>query len=438
MKKKIILYILISIISIILVITSVFIYIYWPRTVTLFDTKISADTLILDLTGYPINTSNEWITKLCNFKKLEAVVCKDSTITIGERIKLEELYPNVYFDIIAIIDIYGLSVREDVTELDLSVCTIDDISNIVDSLKQFPKLKNVNLSDQKLTQELQYELLDKFPNVSFVWDVEIADKLVNSNIETLDISKAKINDLNIFKNSLKLLPNLTYLDMSDCNLSNEELATLREEFPNIKIVWTLHFGIWKTKTDAVAFSVLITTFNYTRMTSKDIEILKYCTDLQALDLGHQAITDVSFIADTFPELRILILADNKITDISPLAKLKHLHYLELFMNRVTDLSPLIACNELVDLNLCYNTTLSDISPLLNNDFPNLERIWISHCRISSSNYKALFAKYPNAKINAYGAGSTNDGWRTHERYYAMINMFYKKNYISELFTKYDT
>ena len=36
-----------------------------------------------------------------------------------------------------------------------------------------------------------------------------------------------------------------------------------------------------------------------------------------------------------------------------------------------------------------------------------------------------------------GSGSTNSGWRTHDRYYAMINMFYKKNYISELFTKYD-
>mgnify|MGYP002861081989 CR=1 FL=1 len=438
MKKKILLYILISTIALILVGTSVFIYIYWPRTVELFDTKISSNTVVLDLTGCPINTSNEWITKLREFKKLEAVVCKDNTITIGERIKLEELYPNVYFDIIAIIDIYGLSVREDATELDLSVCTIDDISNIADSLKQFPELKNVNLSDQKLSQELQFKLIDEFPNISFVWDVEIAGKIANSNVTSLDLSNSKINDLDSFKTTLSLFPNLTYLDMSDCNLSYDVLASLREEFPNIKIVWTLRFGIWKTKTDAVAFSVLITTFNYTRMTSKDIEILKYCTDLQALDLGHQAITDVSFIADTFPELRILILADNKITDISPLAKLKHLHYLELFMNRVTDLSPLIACNELVDLNLCYNTTLSDISPLLNNDFPNLERLWISHCRISSTNYRALFAKYPNAKINAYGAGSTNDGWRTHERYYAMINMFYKRNYISELFTKYDT
>ena len=64
------------------------------------------------------------------------------------------------------------------------------------------------------------------------------------------------------------------------------------------------------------------------MTSKDIQVLKYCTDLQALDLGHQRITDLSVIGNYLKDLRILILADNKVSDVSPLANLKHLHYLQ--------------------------------------------------------------------------------------------------------------
>ncbi|MBQ4224266.1 MAG: leucine-rich repeat domain-containing protein, partial [Prevotella sp.] len=44
---------------------------------------------------------------------------------------------------------------------------------------------------------------------------------------------------------------------------------------------------------------------------------RYCTKLKGLDLGHNAITDISFI-ENMPHLRVLILADNDLTDISPL------------------------------------------------------------------------------------------------------------------------
>ena len=69
-------------------------------------------------------------------------------------------------------------------------------------------------------------------------------------------------------------------------------------------------------------------------------MLKYCTDLRALDIGHQAITDLSVIGEHLTELRVLIIADNKVTDLTPLSNLRHLHYLEFFVNRVSDLSPL--------------------------------------------------------------------------------------------------
>ena len=229
--------------------------------------------------------------------------------------------------------------------------------------------------------------------------ITILDQTVDSSVETLDLSNCTVDDIDSFKASLSLLHNLKYLDMSDCNLSNKELAQLREDFPDIKIVWKIYFSVWSLKTDAVAFSVLISNFKYTYLTSKTIEVFKYCTDLQALDLGHQKITDISVIGDYLPNLRVLILADNQITDISPLAKLKHLHYLELFINKVKDLSPLASCKELVDLNLCYDTGIRDFSPLLDNNFPLLERVWLNGCNISSKNLNLLRKKYPNANIS---------------------------------------
>ena len=441
MFKKSLLYIIIFTIILIIIGTATFLYIYWPRTVELFETSIPVNTTILDLTGCPIDTSKEWIYNLDKFKNLRIIKCTDTTIPKEEKNELEETYPNIYFDIVPTIDILGLTIREDEEILDLSNLEMElDTSidsSIIDLLKQLPKLKKVNLLNQRLNQQLQFDLIEAYPNIEFIWNIEIADKFVENNVEKLELKNAKINDIDSFKNALNLFPNLNYLDMSGCNLSNEDLANLREEFPNIKIVWTIYLGKWKLQTDAVAFSVLITQFDYVRMKSEDIEVLKYCTDLQALDLGHQAITDISIIGDYLPNLRILILADNKITDISPLSKLKHLHYLELFINRITDLTPLTECKELVDLNLCYNTS-ANITPLINNDFPMLERLWLIRCNTSYTNYKLLKEKHPNATIVYTGAGSTNDGWRTHDRYYAMINMFNKKNYISELFTKYDT
>lgn len=431
MKKNAI----ISSIVIILTYLIIFVYFLFARDVKIFEENFPRDTKILNLTNYPIDVSDEWIDKLGSFRNLETVKIEDKTISIDKKNYLIKLYPNIIFDIVTTIDIYDQTIREDETYIDLSNTNIDD--SIIDLLEQFPKLEKINLSNQKLEINKQLELISKYPNILFEWDVEILDRTVNSSITELDLSNSNVSDIESFKNSLKLLQNLKYLNMSDCNLSNEELGALREEFPNIKIVWKLYFGVWSMQTDAVAFSVLITNFPYTRLKSSDIEFLKYTTDLQALDLGHQALTDLTPIAEYVPNLRILILADNKITDISPLSKLKHLHYLELFMNRVTDLSPLVECKELVDLNLSNVFTLSDVSPLLNNDFPVLERLWINKTLVSYNDYLALKEKYPNATIINTGSGSTNSGWRTHERYFAMIDMYYKKNYISELFTKYD-
>ena len=431
MKKRA----MISFIAITLVYLIIFLYFVFMSDIEIFNNKFSRNLTELNLTGYPIDTSKEWMDKLNRFNKLKTVTSNDKTITKEEKNKLEKEYPNITFNIVPTINVYGTRIKENEKNIDLSNMKVD--SKIIDILNQFTNLENVKFSDQEFEKKLQLKMIEKYPNTIFEWNVKILDKTIYSDITDLDLKNANIENIDDFKDSLKLLQNLKYLNLSDCNLSNEQLAQLREDFPNIKIVWRIYFGVWSMQTDQVSFSVLITNFPYTRLKSSDLEILKYTTDLQALDLGHQAITDVTPIVNYAPNLRILILADNRITDITPLSKLKHLHYLELFINRITDLSPLVECKELVDLNLANVFTLSDASPLLNNDFPVLERLWINNTGISYSDYLKLKEKYPNATIINYGNGSTNSGWRTHDRYYAMINMYYNTFYMNEAFSKYD-
>ena len=371
--------------------------------------------------------------ELLALKKLKSVTFGDDLVPADTLAQLTESFPQVEFTAVAAHTVAGEKYREDSTELDLSGRPVT--GDLADSLKLFPLLESVNLHDTGMQRERLLELKTAYPELIVKADVELAGEIFSTEAQELDLNSRIIPDYEQFFETLVLFDHLEKAEMCDCGLSNEQLGALRDAYPDTKFVWRIYLGRWSLRTDAVAFSVLIVRFDYTRMTSKDIEVLKYCTDLQALDLGHQAITDISVIGEYLTDLRILIVADNRITDLSPLANLPHLHYLELFMNQVRDLTPLAQCRELVDLNISYNPGLSDITPLL--DLPVLERLWMVSVAVSQEDTDLLRETYPNTIISTWGDGSTDQGWRTHPRYYAMLNMYYKGDYISEEFSKYD-
>lgn len=362
-------------------------------------------------------------------------VSSEEAIALDNKDALRAEFPNVDFDIPGQIEIYGITVRDDAEELDLSGANIE-YGAFSEQLKRLPLLKKVSLYGTEISEDDQAALFSGFPDIRFSWDVDILGQKYDSETEDLDLSGNKKLTVDTVRQKLPLMRGVTRIDLSDINATNEELAALREEFPDVKVVWKLYMGKWSLKTDAVAFSVLIYHYDYTRLTSKDIEVLKYCTDLQALDLGHQSISDISVIGEYLKDLRILILADNRLNDLTPVSNLKHLHYIELFVNRpLTDVSPLGECKELVDINISHLYSIKDISALL--DFPQLERLWIEHTAVSAKDINLLKETYPNTKIVVEGYGSVDQGWRTHPRYKAMIDMFNKTDYISEEFSKYD-
>ncbi len=156
----------------------------------------------------------------------------------------------------------------------------------------------------------------------------------------------------------------------------------------------------------------------------------------ALDLGHNKVTDLTFL-QYMPNLKILILVDNWLTetqspylyDLSMLQYCPKLEYLEFFVGDVSDISVFDYLPNLVDLNISYNP-ITDVSHLLN--FTRLERLYLEHTGMTDADYQLLMQTYPDAYIVYYGAGSIDQGWREHERYFAMIDMFRNK-YVHELF-----
>ncbi|MCM1308407.1 MAG: hypothetical protein NC223_07410 [Butyrivibrio sp.] len=267
-------------------------------------------------------------------------------------------------------------------------------------------------------------------------DVELYGAVYPYNTERIDISGTAVEDLDYLIDRLLELPMLNYIDMCDCGLSNETMEELMKRFPDVKFVWKVTLGLWTIRTDCVAFSTLKDgTITY-RLTNDDVKVLKYCTDMVALDLGHNKVTDISFL-QYMPKLRILILVDNRveghddlyISDLSWLRYTPELRYLEFFVGSVSDISFLYDLPNLVDLNISYNP-ISEVEYLMK--LPRLERLYIEHTLLTEEDYKLLQQTYPDAQIVYYGEGSVDQGWREHERYFAMIDM-YHNNYVNELF-----
>lgn len=257
--------------------------------------------------------------------------------------------------------------------------------------------------------------------------IEAYGLTIDTQAQTLDLGKTKVTDFEEFKALLRKLPALTRVDMFNTRMEADVMAALTQEFPQIKFGWTVRAGKYRIRTDATAFSTLRKVDEKPRYSSKAYDVLRYCSDLQALDLGHNKITDISFL-EGMPHLKYLILADNDIPDITPIASLKELEYLELFMNDFTDLTPLTELPNLIDLNLC-RLKLTDLTPLY--EMKQLKRLWISgkNPKFTEEELAALKAALPDCEINTTVASCTSEGWRNHPRFYPVRDTFRSQSFI---------
>ena len=271
---------------------------------------------------------------------------------------------------------------------------------------------------EDLTEE---ETITLHKNVTVPLDAEYVD-MGNNRVSGDQIDKLIEN--------LKKMPNLKKVDMFASQVWKSHIDKFVAALPQVEFGWTIRFADHTIRTDATAFSTLHSNKSQTH-SSHHFEVLKYCKNLVALDLGHNNIKDISFISE-LPQLKVLILACNYIEDITPLENHPTLEYIELFKNRIKDVSVLKSMPNLIDLNLCYNY-IEDYSPLY--DMTQLERLWL----YNSNNYmtskpvpddivNGLIQALPNTHID-YQNYSTGGGWREHDRYFVIYEMFNTGVYI---------
>ena len=315
---------------------------------------------------------------------------------------------------VADVTIGGETYPADTTALDLSETTVD-LAALQTELAQLPALTQVTFGEEVFALADQIALAQAYPAVFFVWNVQLLEDLsVRSDVIDLDLREYEVPDAAAFSDSLVLLPQLARLDMCGTGPSDEEMAAMRERYPETKFIWYTHVYQWILRTDIKGFSTgqkrkfpdgagwyTGESFSYKRVRSSDFVNLKYCTDLVALDVGHcTMIGDVNFLTD-LPQLRILDISLCDLTDISPLASLTELEFLELNYNYVTDISPIANLKKLKYVNL-NNNNITSYDALL--DLPALERLWISCSGLTDDQLDemraTLSAKLPNLDIKA--------------------------------------
>ena len=322
-------------------------------------------------------------------------------------------------------------------ELDLAGHT-GGAGEIAQTITDAQDVSAVNLEGVSLTWQERKSLMEQFPDVHFIWTVQVFGVSISSEDTEADFAGARLGKTSELCLALDCLPELEKVYMWKCNLPREDKLLLRQTYPDIFFGWEINMnGAHTLRTDMTAFSTLgkqplLALFQMPNFT--------LCPYLKALDIGHCTIRDISFLRDCVP-LKVLILADTGLKDITPLESQTEVEYLELFMNKITDISPLAGMTNLKDVNLAFND-ITDLSPLYH--LPHLERVWLMQNKnLSQEEIDRLREHQPECEIVTRSYGATGNvmikeegdrqipgtSWRDHPRYDTIYYIFNGGTYI---------
>ena len=329
-------------------------------------------------------------------------------IALEDFISLAAACPETVFDYE--ISIMGKSFSAADESIDLTGIRSGDTAELISLLPCMMALKEVNLGGED-SSDISWKdiaaLQSARPDVDFLYSFTLFEKSFTTLDTQMDLNHIPMSDEGAaVREVLPYMTKLTYLDMDFCGVSNETMAEIRDAYPNVDVVWRIWFGTaYSVRTDVIKILASKPSVG-SHLTSADVDVLKYCTKVKYLDLGHNGdggggITDISFVS-SMPDLEVLIIAMNDLEDISPLADCPKLEYLEIFSTPISDLSPLANSKALRHLRMEYMPNLADISPLYG--LTELERLWLNwQNQIPAEQIEKMQECAPNCEINTEGS-----------------------------------
>ena len=340
-----------------------------------------------------------------------------TTLTAEELSSLDDSFPDI--EIRYSVELLGSEYLPDTTAVDFSDAPAGEIMKITESFPLLPQLTEVTLPDTMPMTEVK-ALMEQFPHINFRYTFTLFGKSLTTAEETLAFEDAVIGNSGVaqIRAALDIMPHCTYLRLEDCGIDNEVMAQLRDDYPNTKIVWRVYFGgQYSLMTDETTLRTVYGVEN------SHNEILKYCTGLKYIDMGHNTtLTDISF-ASYMPDLEILILSGASIKNVDPLANCKNLVWLEMAnCYALEDISALENCVNLRFLNIGFSK-VTDLTPIEN--LP-LERFVCLGPQMDKETQTAFEENHPDCWVRFTGQNPLSLGWKyddvgiTYSEYYKFI------------------
>lgn len=299
------------------------------------------------------------------------------------------------------------------TEYTITVESAEEIA----ALGEISTLRHIDATASREYEALA-KLRESLPECEMDWVYEL-----NGVEYPGDTEELTVETLDGLEDALRYLPDIRFVDMLACEVTTDDIDRYMDINPDADYLWWVKFGRWVVRSDIQIFSSMRTTDNHYYTNEELYPLLHYCKKMRALDLGHNALTDLTDIGN-MTDLQVLIIADNEyLTDLSPLKNLDKLYYLEMFLCiNITDFSGLDGMVSMEDMNCRYCRYLDDPSFLAN--MPNLRMLYCANTGLGLREiapYRIEGCSYETASEDY---SSVYHGWRATDRNIAIRHLFH--------------
>ena len=371
--------------------------------------------LVLEAGSFELNDLLENLEYLPAMKHIEL---PKTDLSLAEIESISAKYSNV--EVSYTVDLLGQEVSPLLAEFDLSDMTSEDVEPLLVALEKLPNLTSIDLIGENELSTLPMAdakmLMEAAPQVQFRYSFDFYGNVLSTETDRVELKNLQIGNEGeqTIRDALDMLPNCTYFKLEDCGIDSEVMASIRDSYPDVKVVWRIYCGKFTMCTDETMVRM---TFSLDDKNSKE---LKYCTDVTYMDIGHdETLTDVSFVK-YMPNLECVIISGAPITDISAFADHDKLTWMEMvFCGLIEDISPLESCDNLKYLNISF-TKVSDLTPI--EKLP-LERLNAMGTRITLADATEYMKSHPSCISVFEGEQPYGFGWRYNDHGYTFFDYY---------------
>lgn len=369
---------------------------------------LDGDTTLAELTT-PAQ-AEDLASKKGYFPNMEVIDLGSTHITSQQIDLLQEAFPTASL-IYNYINVLGEAVPADTEVLDWSSLTLSDLDRAIADIKHLPKLRTIELRGADgmpyLSLDDALRIHEAYPHLHIGYAVKLFGQTIDTDMEAVEYLRVSIGDegLEEIRALLPLMDKLTYLKLDACGTSDDAMAQLRSDFPNMEIHWRVYAGSYNVMTDNYKFWA-------GGLTDPQTKSLIHLRSTKYLDVGHHNLTNLDFCAN-LKDLEVGIFAIGPLTDISGLQNCTKLEYLELMCNGRLEDEDLEILSAMVDME---HLNIGDMPKLRSLAFTdNMTKLKRFHCtmnNIPQEEIDRFMALHPDCDVNfSKGTDPILGGWR---------------------------